>query len=142
MTYAQNTKVPIDRSQGEIRKLLTKYGATGFAFAENTSMAHVIFEIKGLRIKFILHLPKTYSENATQASIKACEQLCRAKWRSLVLCIKAKLECVESGITTLEDEFLAHIVLSSGQTMGDFSIPQIQQSYKENKMPPLLGYAK
>lgn len=140
MSYAKNTKVPIDKSQGEIRKLLTKYGATGFAFAENTSMAQVIFEIKGLRIKFNLPMPPRYSENATQSSIKTYEQLCRAKWRSLVLCIKAKLECVEAGITTLEQEFLAHIVLPNGETMGDFSIPQIQISYEKNKMPPLLGY--
>lgn len=141
MSYAQNTSVPIDRSQAEIKKILGKYGASGFAYGEQGPLAIVMFEMSGRRIKFILPMPQVPSKNAPQASIKTYEQLCRARWRCLVLAIKAKLECVASGITTLEQEFMAHIVLPSGQTVGQAILPQIDQSYKDGKMPPLLGYS-
>jgi hypothetical protein len=140
MAYASKTSVPVDRSQGEIRKILTTYGASGFAYGEQGTRAIIMFQMMDRRIKFTLPLPNKPSERATQASIKTYDQLCRSKWRSLVLAIKAKLECVESGIATLEQEFLAHIMLPNGQTVGEATIPQIAQSYSSGKMPPLLGY--
>lgn len=140
MSYARNTSVPIGRSQDEIRKIISKHGASGFIFGEQGPLAIIGFEMCGKRIKFILPMPTLPSKNATAASIKTYEQLCRSKWRCLVLAIKAKLECVEAGITTLEQEFMAHIVLPNGQTIGQAVLPQIEQAYKDRKMPPLLGY--
>lgn len=140
MSYASKTSVPIDRSQAEIKKILSKYGATGFAYGEQGTRAVVMFEMAARRIKFILPMPNPPSPNATLASTKTYEQLCRSRWRCLVLAIKAKLECVESGITTLEQEFMAHIVLPNGKTVGEAVIPQIAQSYTDGHMPPLLGY--
>jgi len=137
--YAATTSVPIDRSQAEIKKILTKYGATAFGFAEAGGRALVQFEINERRIQFKLPLPPQPSQNATQASIKTYEQLCRSRWRALCLGIKAKLECVHSQITTLEQEFMAHIVLPNGATVGDVMIPQIAMSYEKNEMPPLIG---
>lgn len=137
--YAEKTSVPVDRSQGEIRKILSKYGGTSFAFAESNGRAMIMFELKGRRIIFKLPLPNPPSANATQSSIKTYDQLCRTKWRALVLGIKAKLECVNSGITTLEQEFLAHIVLPNGAVIGEVMIPQIQKAYDSGDMPPLLG---
>lgn len=136
--YAEKTSVPVDRSQGEIRKILTKYGANGFGIAEAGNRAMLTFDIKGKRIVFKLPLPNPPSSNPTGASIKTHEQLLRSRWRSLVLAIKAKLECVDSGITTLEQEFLAHILLPDGRIFGEMYIPQIEQSYKTKQMPPLL----
>ena len=141
MSYAENTSVPIDRSQAEIKKILAKYEASGFAYGEQGSRAVIMFEMMDRRIKFILPMPNKPSQHATQASIKTYDQLCRSRWRCLVLAIKAKLECVSSGITTLEQEFMAHIVMPNGQTVGEAVIPQIAASYKEGKMPPLLGYS-
>jgi hypothetical protein len=142
VSYANKTSVPIDRSQAEIRKILGKYGASGFAYGEMHDLNVIMFEMKGRRIKFILPMPKKPSISATQASIKTYEQLCRSRWRALVLAIKAKLECVESGITTLEQEFMAHIVLPNGRTVGEVMTPQIEQSYSSGNMPPLLGHDK
>lgn len=138
--YAEQTSVPVDRSQGEIRKILSKYEATGFAFGEQGPLSIVMFEMACRRIKFILPMPEKPRANAYQSDIKKYEQKCRSRWRCLVLVIKAKLEAVESGITTLEEEFLAHIVLPNGRTAGEVMIPQIAQSYEDRKMPPLLGY--
>ena len=137
--YASKTSVPVDRSQAEIKKILSKYGATAFAFAEGNGNAMLMFELKNRRIMFKLPLPTPPTPNASTATVKTYEQICRSRWRSLVLGIKAKLECVSSGITTLEQEFMAHIVLPNGATVGDVMVPQIAMSYERNEMPPLLG---
>lgn len=140
MNYAKNTSVPIDRSQAEIKKIISKYKATSFVYGETDASAVVMFEMANRRIKLTLPMPQKPSAHATQASIKTYDQLCRASWRCLVLAIKAKLECVESKISTFEQEFMAHIVLPNGKTIGQVILPQIDQSYKDGKMPPLLGY--
>lgn len=140
MSYATKTSVSVDKSHTEIKKILGKYEATGFAYGENGDHSVVMFEMASRRIKFVLPMPRKPSDHATQASVKTYQQLCRSRWRCLVLAIKAKLECVESGITTLEQEFLAHIVLPNGQTVGSVMLPQIAVSYQSGKMPPLLGY--
>jgi hypothetical protein len=44
----------------------------------------------------------------------------RRRWRAHVLLLKAKLEFIEGGDTTLETEFLTYAVLPSGQTVGDY----------------------
>jgi hypothetical protein len=49
--------------------------------------------------------------------------------------IKAKLEVVESGISVLDEEFLAQIVLPDGSTAGDFLVPQIERAYESGEMP-------
>lgn len=152
MSYAQGTNVSIDRSQAEIKKTLQKYGANGFAFAETTKGAVVMFEMSGRRVKFTMPYPDRnakdivimqkggYSSAPKEVQNSRYEQKCRARWRALSLAIKAKLECVASGIATLEEEFLNHILLPSGETVGAVMIPQIDKAYKTGKMPPLLGY--
>lgn len=68
----------------------------------------------------------------------AWEQACRQKWRALNLAILAKLEAVESGITTFEEEFLAHLVLPNGRTVGQWAVPSVTKALTDGKMPPLL----
>jgi hypothetical protein len=46
----------------------------------------------------------------------------------LLLIIRAKLEAVESGITTLESEFLANILLPDGGTVGQWLSPASPES--------------
>lgn len=153
MAYAKGTEVSVEKSQGEIRSILSRYNATGFAFGEQARMAVVMFEISGRRIRFNLpfpdiqedrfqkRTPRSYFHDMTkEAARKRHDQAIRERWRSLTLTIKAKLEAVEIGITTLEEEFLAHIVLPNGRTMGEVAIPQIERSYSDGTMPPLLGF--
>lgn len=75
---------------------------------------------------------------AQRAAIDAREKAMRQRWRALALVVKAKLEAVESGITTFEDEFLAHIVLPDGSTVGEFMVPQIELAYRTAVMPSVL----
>lgn len=139
MAYAEKTSVPVDRSQAEIKKILQKYSASEFVFGESNHAAMVMFQMKGRRIKFLLPMPQQPKESWKKMSQQVLDQKVRTRWRALVLAIKAKLECVESGIATLEQEFMAHIVLPNGQTVGDLVIPEIESSYQSGNMPPLLG---
>jgi len=127
MSYAQKTKVPVERSIGEIQKVLNKAKASGFMFAQHGREAYVAFVFDKTAIKMRLKLPVPPSDGATNSSVQTYHQLCRQKWRALLLVIKAKLEAVESGIETLEQAFLANIVLKDGTLVGEKVIGKIQE---------------
>lgn len=148
--YAAETSVSSDRSRAELEKTLARYGAEGFFYGWRQTNALVAFEMHDRRIQFKLPMPekREFSRTPTgrirtiKQSEEAYEQAIRQKWRALLLVVKAKLEAVESGITTFEEEFLAHIVLPNGQTYGDFAIPQVALAYRSGTMPPMLPGGK
>ena len=131
----------------EIERTLTRYGATAFGYMTEVGRAVIMFESKGRRMKFVLPLPSPDEKRFTHHSrgtrtktqaLAAWEQACRERWRALNLAIKAKLEAVECGIATFEDEFLAYICLPSGQTVGEALAPGIELAYQTGKMPALM----
>jgi hypothetical protein len=151
--YARDTDVSVESSRAEIERMIIRYGATATAFMNSATQSIVCFEAKGRRIMFKLPLPNRNDRTFTHqrvnqhaegkrrgedAAMRAWEKGCRQRWRALALVIKAKLEAVESGITTFEDEFLAHIVMPDGQTVADAIRPRIKQMYETNTMVPLL----
>lgn len=146
--FAENTEVSVEKSRAEIERLIIRYGATSTAFINGHARAMIMFEAKGRRIAFDLPLPaqdeKQFERDGRNSVLgpqkrhDRWERACRQKWRALALVIKAKLEAVESGITSFEDEFLAHIVMPDGQTVGQHVRPTIAASYAANKMVPLL----
>lgn len=151
MRYASDTNVSVEKSQAELKSLLAKYGAnkTGLSEDHDSGESMVQFVCKERLIRFRLTLPKR-SEKAfwftahrnpqrrtDDAAYKLWEQACRQRWRALVLCIRAKLEAVECGISEFEDEFLAHVVLANGQTVGEVARPQIAKCYLDGK--PIEG---
>lgn len=139
MKYASETTVSSEKSQAEIQKIVTQYGATGFMCGWQDNAAMVAFSMKGKSVKFILPLPDRAAKNITHyhhrqrgwilrtqdAARREWEQQTRQRWRALALCIKAKMEAVECGITTFEHEFLAHFLTQSGETVGQVVIPQL-----------------
>lgn len=148
MAYAEATSVPSERSRGEIERTLARYGAEQFMYGWNAANALVGFVVRGKQVRFVLPMPDRQSRefictptgrprSATQAE-QAYEQGVRQRWRALALVIKAKLEAVETGIVTFESEFLAHIMLPNGQSVGDWIEPQVDQAYDTGEMPALL----
>lgn len=144
--YAEQTAVSSDRSRAEIEKTLSRYGATGFMYGWSGERARVAFEMRSLRVMFELPLPardefsttptgRARSASQTEA---AYEQAVRQRWRALALVIKAKLEAVETGITSFEEEFLAHLVLPGGETVGQRTIPELRAALEGRPLPPLL----
>lgn len=149
--YAEDTSVSMDRSIGEIRTTLRRYGATSFMHMEREGEAVVMFEMQDRRILFRLPMPDRSNREFTHtsgrgqartasAAEQAWEQSCRARWRSLALVVKAKLEAVAAGITEFETEFMGNIVMPDGQTIGDHVRPKIAAAYQANEMPPLLPH--
>jgi hypothetical protein len=152
--YAENTNVSVEASRAEIERTLTRYGASSFMYGWTGEAAIVQFIAEGRHVKFILKLPDRNDKRFThfkrgtryvtqvprtpEAALKEWEQGCRQRWRALALCIKAKLEAVESGISTFEDEFLAQIVLPDGKTAGEWLRPQVDEAYRTGSMPAML----
>lgn len=148
-TYAADTSVSTDKSIAEIRATLRRYGATGFMHAERKTDAVIMFEMAERRVMFRLTMPGraerrfTHTEAKNQARAPAAaeaawEQACRARWRSLALVVKAKLEAVAAGIVEFEDEFMAQIVMPDGKTFSEHARPAISIAYQQKEMPPLL----
>lgn len=140
--FAQGTTVPVEKTKAEVEKTLIRFGATGFVSAWLGTSAAIMFEIKGRRVKFVLPLPeygKTHGGRYNYIlSREQCEAETRRRWRALLLALKAKLEVVESGIATFEEEFLAHVVLPDGKTVGQWMQPQLASVYETGRMPPLM----
>lgn len=147
--YAAQTSVPVEKSKAEIETILLRYGASEFVSGWGSNLAQIGFRMNGRAVRFVLPLPEQNDEEfqktpsrgnqrSPQDAYKAWEQACRQRWRALTLCIKAKLEAVECGITTFEEEFLAHLVLPNGNTVGQWMHPQLEDLSASGKMPSRL----
>lgn len=155
MAYAEGTSVPVEKSKAEIERTLSNYGASQFltGWDDRRGLAVIQFEMKSRRIRFTVGVPKMedyrkYMRNTRggerefertdiQAK-KEADQENKRRWRSLLLTVKAKLEAVETGISTFEEEFMAHIVTASGQTIGEMIIPKLDKVASTGRLPPLL----
>ena len=84
------------------------------------------------------HTPTRGTIRSPAQQEEAYEQAVRQRWRALALVVKAKLEAVEAGISIFEREFFSDIVLPDGRTVGEYVLPQVEESYRSGLMPPLL----
>jgi len=145
--YASTTTVSQEKSRAEIEMTLKRYGATSFFYGSEPTSAVIGFRIAERLVKFSIAMPDPKSREFTHhsrgartasAAYEAWEQAGRQRWRALALVIKAKLEAVSAGITTVEDEFLAHTVLPDGSTVGEWAKPQLAIAYERGAMPSAL----
>lgn len=136
--FATKSSVSPEKTRAEIERLVMRHGATRFASGwETGEAATVLFVVRGRAVRFTLPMPDPNARSFTHVRPGSWqrttekqraarhEQAVRSAWRALMLVIKAKLEAVASNITTFEQEFLAHIVLASGDTVGDRIIPAL-----------------
>jgi len=144
--YASRTEVPVDRSRAQIEKLLERYGASSFMYGWESTVAVVAFQYEKWMIRFRLPMPakEDFSRTATgklrgkSAVEQEHAQAMRQRWRALHLVIQAKLEAVECGITTFEEEFLSHIVTPDGLTVGEHVLPKLTLAAESGEMPRAL----
>lgn len=153
--YAEGTKVPVETSQGQIKRLVTSHGASGFLIAEafddeKEQLVGILqFAINHRMVRFERKYPDSDSElppvrkARSEAQFEsACEAEWRRRWRGLYLIIKAKLEMIEAGDTTVEREFMPDIMLPDGSTVGSHIQPKLEHAYATGKMPKLLPGGK
>ena len=141
--YATSTSVRSSQSRGELEDILSKYGATDYAYVARTTEAVIAFRMHEVNIRFTLPLPDKNAdefrltpskkwERSDEEWARAYEQAVRSSWRSLLLVVKAKLEAIETGIVTFEQEFYAHLVLPSGRTIFEETHEQVRTALESN----------
>lgn len=146
--YAEGTIVSVERSMEEIRRSLQRYGADSFGYLDEPGRATVGFRVHGKMVRFIVPLPDrkdrkfTHTpERGTKRSDKQAEAAydgeVRRRWRALALVVKAKLEAVESGIVTFDQEFFAHFVLPNGFTVWESAGEETIRAIERQEMPAL-----
>ena len=138
--FAEGTTVETSKSKAEIEVLLTRYGASGTAVVSDylTGTTSVTFRFGErfyrLQLAHSNHgaMPDPYKP-ATNLCPKGwdrwavadrqrwvaarVEQGAREVWRRLLLVVKAKLELVAEGGSSVEREFLADMMLPDGRTV-------------------------
>ena len=155
MTYAAGTTVSVDRSKNELDAILGKHKATqrGVMTDDDAGMALVVFTLDARQYRLEVPLPKRgdfatkparhrygYPIKLTpERQRKAHDQACRERWRAVVLLVKAKLELVAIGVSTVEREFLADLVLPNGARVHAALFDGIKRAYETGTMTPLLG---
>lgn len=150
--YAEGTSVPVERSRAEVERLLRKAGATGLisAWDDEDKVDRLVFRIDGRMVRLEVNRPTAsdFAKTTTgrrrkrDASGDAAEREYQRRWRALVLLVKAKLEVIADGLSTIEREFLADMLLPNGSTLGEEMAPRLAQAYQTGAMDtrlPLLG---
>lgn len=149
--YAANTEVPTEKTRAEIETVIKRYGGTHFGYMSNPESAIVLFVANDRKVRFNLPLPNTeddeFQYRPYRDSRKRCtpdevqsrwEQACRSRWRALLLVIKAKLEAIDVGVTSFDEEFLAHIVTDSGETVGESLLPNLNRALSGSQLNTFL----
>lgn len=138
---SKNTEVPASRSQGELERILRRYGASGFGVQSDyaSGIVRVFFRVPDAP-KQPAHIPVRleisitavaevmfgkpgkkwergrYVEHPTEDELAQAE---RVAWRHLVLWVDAALSAATAGVQKLSEAFLAHTLVrgSEGQVL-------------------------
>jgi len=152
--FASSTSVSVERTKIEIERMLQKYQASAFGIGWDSDKAMVTFKVKSLQIRFLLPYPGRKNERYKTKKVRGFtrsltetqkeevyEQDVKARWRALNLVIKAKLEAVECGISTIEDEFMSYIVMPNADdtTIGEWVKQRMMDEIKGGNRPLALG---
>lgn len=73
-----------------------------------------------------------------RSALQLYEEAAGRVWSELAEAIQAKLRLIQAGRSTVEQEFLAFIILPDGASIGEWLGPQIEQAYSDGVLIPLL----
>jgi hypothetical protein len=162
--YASGTTVSAEKSRLELEGLLAKHGATQRAvFTDDArGIVAIAFVIADHKYRLDVPLPNRsdYSRpkkwphgwqswslaRREQWAEGQCAQAQRERWRAVVLACKAKLELVRLGVSTIEREFLADLVLPDGktasETLGEYMRGILANGYRAPLALPPAGIGR
>lgn len=127
--YAEGTKVPVESSRGEITGILAKHGVQRIAQMVEPDGDQIVFELAGGSYRLTMKRPTgdelrqrdghlfSYPHNIDWESRAEAEW--RRRWRANVLLLKAKLEFIESGDSTIEREFMPYLIVQGNKTLEE-----------------------
>lgn len=119
----------VESSRGEITGILAKHGVVSMMWGTEPAGDVLQFSLDGRSFRFLIVKPTpeeirrrdggqyVYPHNIDWA--QKTEQEWRRRWRAHVLLLKAKLEFIEGGDTTLEREFMPYMLAADGRTIGE-----------------------
>lgn len=147
--YAKTTQVSVEKTRSELEHLLQRAGADNVGYMMRGESFTWLFTLndRNILIKVPLpnrsdqdftHTPQTHVERSESSAQAAYEQAVRQLHRQTLLWIRAKLEAVAVGITTIEDEFLPQTVVgNTGVTVGTWLRDQVNELGPGKPMPPM-----
>lgn len=110
--YAENTKVPPERSIEELRRLASRYEAEEFTYAMSPRGGSAMFVLGGIPIRYDVPFPTDLD------TVTAAEQEYARLWRVVCLRAKGQFEALDAGDSPTR-AFLAQLMLEDGSTLGD-----------------------
>ncbi|MGK3986454.1 hypothetical protein WME99_25640 [Sorangium sp. So ce136] len=141
--YGGHTRVAAKDSKEQIERLLDEHGCTAKSIGDEAGIARVDFRFNSRQIRFAFKIPSPEEfryisggrRELTDDQARAlAQQALRQRWRAMFLGIKGKLVLVQSGVSSMENVFLAETVdPASGRTVAEL----IQQK----RILPALGPA-
>ena len=139
--YAERTAVSVERSEQEIKRILTKIRAEKIGIMSEPTKATIYFRVYQRDVQLVVPLVRKgdtipdkpagyrFSEHGALAET-------RRRWRVMVLTLKAMLEAIDAKIVTFDQVFLAHVVVAgTGRTVGEHIVPRLGT----NGMRALVG---
>lgn len=155
--YAAGTRVPVERSKGEIQRYLIAMGALQRRMDEDDEAhwAAVSFMRAGVQYRIVLPLADPQDErfwlvrvNASSTEKRRTQQQAEAawredtmaRWRALAAYIHAQLIAAQAHITTVERVLQPYAVVpgTGGQTVQEWIELQLPGAYQGAPLPPLL----
>jgi hypothetical protein len=120
--YAAGTKVSVESSRAEISGILTKHGVKRQGWYGDEEIGDELrFELQGGQYRLTVKKPtleevRKLNPNSSYLADRMDDEW-RRRWRATVLLLKAKLEFIDAGDTSLDQELLAYRVLKDGRTL-------------------------
>lgn len=147
-----DTKVPVSKSQEDIRNLLARFGASKVSFEEDLikgtqvlrfeySLKEGVFvpvnfkiEIKGIFEWLVENGRSSWNQDYRFKQAK------KVAWRHIFDWVKANINLVEFGLIPFENMFLSYFshVLPDGsyQSLGEFLLPKLHSGELFSKLLP------
>lgn len=147
MSFATRTTVPVEQSIAELTETLRHVRASDVVAGWSAGGAILAFRLNGRAVRINVPMPPESAFELTDGgrrrsplqAERAREQVQRQRWRALSLIVRAKLEAIELGAATLEEEFLSGLVLPGGQTVGQQIGAGLMHALSSGtELPPLL----
>lgn len=122
MAYG-NTKVPVARSQEQIRRLLLGNSGTGVAFISQPPMEgfEAMMPIEG--VTYRIRIQAAVSDNT-----KDIDQAQRRIWRVMFYHLKSVFEAANTGVMEFREMMLPYIVTKDGQTVAQHILPNLAKA--------------
>jgi hypothetical protein len=123
MKFFAGTKVDPSKTRDQMERLLTKAGASSFAYLNTAERCAVAFQAEGRYLRFVVPIPHIEAidgrgHQRTPAQMSAALDRATAQlWRALLLGVRAKLVSVAAHLETFDEAFAANVVGRDGLTL-------------------------